>query len=674
MMRAAASSGPAWWRAARLAVPRVAAVAWLYGLAWRCADDWRMRLGWLRAERAPAPVVVVGNLVAGGAGKTPTVIALVQALRSAGWTPGVISRGHGRTPTTATRGGRPALAGEVGDEPLLIHRAPARRCGWRGGASTGARPVRRPCRGRRADVRRRTATPGLAARRAGHRLRRTRHRQRLPAAGRAAAPADARHVPVNSHVLYNAARPEHALARRAGAARGWPAPCAAAGLVVGRAGHARGLQRCAGRPLLAAAGMAAPQRFFAMLRQPGCSFEPLPLPDHHRFEPLPWPAQTPEVLVTEKDAVKLPRQRRHAHLGRGARLPVARWISPCRGADNRAPCSPGSNRRDPDEHRPPPAGPAGLPGLQGAAAAASRQRDSRPELQLPAPIGWASRSATASRSCWSTRPGQSRRPIARSRAAVGMNFTVLIPARLASTRLPRKPLADIGGLPMIVRVAQQRRPRPVHERVVVAADDAASCRPASDTACEAADAQRPCQRQRPPGRSLHAAGPGRIRHRRQRAGRRTADRPGARQPLRPLLQNTRTAPIEHGRASDRRPAADFPTRTSSRWCSTQQAGAVLQRVRRSRGCAMRRWPAPCPRTRRRCATSACMPTAPASCAAFRRSTPAADRAHEALEQLRVLWHGDRIAVHVSAHAPGAGVDTPADLERVRALFADRLAL
>ena len=41
---------------------------------------------------------------------------------------------------------------------------------------------------------------------------------------------------------------------------------------------------------------------------------------------------------------------------------------------------------------------------------------------------------------------------------------------------------------------------------------------------------------------------------------------------------------------------------------------------------------------------------------------------ESLEQLRVLWHGERIAVHVTPHAPGAGVDTPEDLARVRALF------
>ena len=52
-----------------------------------------------------------------------------------------------------------------------------------------------------------------------------------------------------------------------------------------------------------------------------------------------------------------------------------------------------------------------------------------------------------------------------------MSFSVLIPARLASTRLPDKPLADIGGLPMVVRVAQ-RAQRSRAERVVVAADDA----------------------------------------------------------------------------------------------------------------------------------------------------------------------------------------------------------
>jgi 3-deoxy-manno-octulosonate cytidylyltransferase (CMP-KDO synthetase) len=44
---------------------------------------------------------------------------------------------------------------------------------------------------------------------------------------------------------------------------------------------------------------------------------------------------------------------------------------------------------------------------------------------------------------------------------------------------------------------------------------------------------------------------------------------------------------------------------------------------------------------------------------------------ESLEQLRVLWHGERIAVHVATDRPGPGVDTPEDLERVRTLLAER---
>ena len=53
---------------------------------------------------------------------------------------------------------------------------------------------------------------------------------------------------------------------------------------------------------------------------------------------------------------------------------------------------------------------------------------------------------------------------------------------------------------------------------------------------------------------------------------------------------------------------------------------------------------------------------------FPQLPPAAVEQTEALEQLRVLWHGQRIAVHVAADAPGTGVDTPEDLERVRAMF------
>ncbi len=90
-------------------------------------------LGWLwaavtarRLARGPgvrlgAPVICVGNLTAGGAGKTPTVIAFIERLRGRGIEAHVISRGHGGSLTGPVRvDARRHRAGEVGDEPLLL--------------------------------------------------------------------------------------------------------------------------------------------------------------------------------------------------------------------------------------------------------------------------------------------------------------------------------------------------------------------------------------------------------------------------------------------------------------------------------------------------------------------------------------------------------------------------
>jgi tetraacyldisaccharide 4'-kinase len=82
--------------------------------------------GWVQSARLPVPVVVVGNRVVGGAGKTPTTIALLQHLQSTGWRPGVLSRGYkaagdGNTPTLIDASSSPGLdARRTGDEPLLI--------------------------------------------------------------------------------------------------------------------------------------------------------------------------------------------------------------------------------------------------------------------------------------------------------------------------------------------------------------------------------------------------------------------------------------------------------------------------------------------------------------------------------------------------------------------------
>lgn len=79
--------------------------------------------GLKRSEKLAVPVLVVGNVVVGGAGKTPTVIALLRHLREQGWNPGVISRGYGREGDGCLEVDPDSNSREAGDEPLLIARA-----------------------------------------------------------------------------------------------------------------------------------------------------------------------------------------------------------------------------------------------------------------------------------------------------------------------------------------------------------------------------------------------------------------------------------------------------------------------------------------------------------------------------------------------------------------------
>lgn len=266
------------------------------------------RRGWWQTQAAPVPVVVVGNLVAGGAGKTPTVIALVQALQAAGRRPGVISRGHGRRGSAVLQVGLQDLATSVGDEPLLIRRRTgvpvwvARRRVDAARALCTAHPevdvivaddgLQHLALARQAQI------VVFDERGAGNGL--------LLPAGPLREPLPAS-LPDATWVLYNATAASTALPgalaqrRLAGALelQRWQsgAPFDAAAQ--------RALQALSGRPVLAAAGLAAPERFFVMLEAAGVEVLRQPLPDHHDFATLPWAAGTPDVLVTEKDAVKL---------------------------------------------------------------------------------------------------------------------------------------------------------------------------------------------------------------------------------------------------------------------------------------------------------------------------------------------------------------------------------
>lgn len=309
-----------WWQVpASAGAHLLQPLAWLYG---------RLAARQQRAttpEPSPVPVLVVGNLIVGGAGKTPTVIALVQALRALGWRPGVISRGYGRrddAPQAVTPASTPQA---VGDEPLLI----ARRASvpvWVGQDRRAA--ARALCRAH-PEVDLLVADDGLQH----HRLARNAEllvfdergvgNGLLLPAGPLREPLPAALLP-HQRVLYTGGVPSTPLpgaCARRHLTWAWPldawhsgdagrrVPLADLAARSGRAAaspHGHGAQP---PTWLAAAGMAAPEKFFGMLEAAGLHIRRCALPDHHPYTTLPWPADTPDVLVTEKDAVKLQPER-----------------------------------------------------------------------------------------------------------------------------------------------------------------------------------------------------------------------------------------------------------------------------------------------------------------------------------------------------------------------------
>jgi len=308
------------------AAPRSGLAAWIERGWWQPLTALRaiilLPLSWLfgalaalhRSFNRPdttldVPVVVVGNLVAGGAGKTPSVIATVSALRNAGWRPGIVSRGYGRREDAVAIVSPASDAARVGDEPLLLSRRT-----WAPVAVARDRvAAARALRHAHPEVDVIVSDDGLQHRRLPRAVqvivfdeRGAGNAQLMPAGPlREALPAS---VPPRTIVLYNAARPSTALP-------GFVAQRRLAGAVAlgawwsGEPPSLDTLSSLKGRPLLAAAGMAAPQRFFDMLAGAGLDIAPCPLPDHHDYASLPWPPGTADVIVTEKDAVKLAPER-----------------------------------------------------------------------------------------------------------------------------------------------------------------------------------------------------------------------------------------------------------------------------------------------------------------------------------------------------------------------------
>ncbi len=286
----------------------------LLPLAWifEAVTALRRRLyarGWLASSRLPVPVVVIGNFVAGGAGKTPTVMAVVGLLRSCGYSPGVVSRGYGRNEDAVKVVEADADARAVGDEPLLLRRRSGVPVVVGRDRVAAARALLNAHPGidvivsddglQHLALQREVDVIVFDERGAGN--------GRLLPAGPLRERVPAR-LGDRQLVLYNADAPSTPLAghlarrKLAGAVslRGW---------WQGEASSLAVLQSLRGCAVLAVAGVARPQRFFAMLRESGIAAEERALGDHHDFAALPWSSDTSDVIVTEKDAVKLPPSR-----------------------------------------------------------------------------------------------------------------------------------------------------------------------------------------------------------------------------------------------------------------------------------------------------------------------------------------------------------------------------
>ncbi|MGI9150271.1 MAG: 3-deoxy-manno-octulosonate cytidylyltransferase [Limnohabitans sp.] len=249
-----------------------------------------------------------------------------------------------------------------------------------------------------------------------------------------------------------------------------------------------------------------------------------------------------------------------------------------------------------------------------------------------------------------------------------MSFCVLIPARMASSRLPDKPLADIGGLPMVVRVAQ-RAQQSGASRVVVAADDARIV-----AACQAHQIDVVLTR------TDHPSGSDRLAEACDLLQLHDTDVVVNVQGDEPLID-----PASIDAAAQLLQARSDCSMSTLAHAIDQVADFanpnVVKVVLDARNTALYFSRAPIAWWRDGFAQGVTELPNPAPLrhvglygyrVGFLREFPKLAQAPievtESLEQLRAMWHGHRIAVHVTAHSPGPGVDTPEDLARVRALF------
>jgi 3-deoxy-manno-octulosonate cytidylyltransferase (CMP-KDO synthetase) len=242
-------------------------------------------------------------------------------------------------------------------------------------------------------------------------------------------------------------------------------------------------------------------------------------------------------------------------------------------------------------------------------------------------------------------------------------FLVVIPARLGSTRLPRKPLADIGGKPMVVRVAEQAK-KSLAQSVVVATDSAEI-----QAACD--EHRIECLLTNPD----HPTGTDRLAEVAQQLKLPNNALVVNVQGDEPLIPPELINQVAQTLADHHECAISTVAVPISDHAEIQNPNVVKVVLNRA-GEALYFSRASIPFVRDPENTKSTSHLRHLGIYAYRadflqaytRLEPAPPEQAEALEQLRALWNGYRIAVHVAQEAPPAGVDTPEDLERVRSLF------
>lgn len=279
---------------------------------------WLYRARLLKSTHPGIPVIVVGNLVAGGSGKTPLVLWMAEFLKSKGWEPGIVSRGYRArldAPRAATLAADPA---EVGDEPVLL----ARRSGCPVWVGPDRPKVIAAMREQHPKLDVVILDDGLQH----YRLRRDLEIAVVDERGLGNGwllPAGPLREPPSR------LRSVHAVVSHQSSVQGYSMRLE--GETLHRMTDARDrrpVQSFAGRKVHAVAGIGHPNRFFLHLARLGVKPLPHPFPDHHAFGPqdLEFGDGLP-VLLTEKDAVKL----RHAARPEWWVLPVTARLDPAFG-------------------------------------------------------------------------------------------------------------------------------------------------------------------------------------------------------------------------------------------------------------------------------------------------------------------------------------------------------